>query len=113
MANPPLVSAIIIFYNTEAFLAEAIESVLAQTCSDWELLLCDDGSTDGSTAIARRFADAHPDKIKYLEHPGSKNRGMSAARNLGLRHARGKFVAWLDSDDVWLPDKLQVQLALF
>lgn len=107
----PRVSVITIFLNEERFLAEAIGSVLAQTYGDWELLLCDDGSTDGSTDIARAYVKAHPDRIRYLQHPGGENRGMSATRNLGLAHARGEFVAFLDGDDVWLPQKLEEQVA--
>ena len=108
----PLVSAITIFLNEEVFLEEAIQSVLAQSYGRWELLLVDDGSTDASPEIARRYAAAYPDQVRYLEHPGHQNRGMSATRNLGLRHARGAYVAFLDGDDVWFPEKLETQVAL-
>src|SRR5260221_13006285 len=108
----PLVSAIIIFLNEERFLAEAVESVLAQSFVDWELLLVDDGSTDGSAALAGSFARKHH-RIRYLRHPDRANHGMSASRNLGLDHARGQFVGFLDADDVWLPNKLSEQLAVF
>jgi glycosyltransferase involved in cell wall biosynthesis/SAM-dependent methyltransferase len=107
-----LVSVIVIFFDAERFLEEAIESVAAQTYPHWELLLCDDGSTDGSTAIARRWADTSPASVRYLEHDNHRNRGMSATRNLGLAHARGEHVAWLDADDVWLPEKLERQVGL-
>src|SRR5512147_1824882 len=106
MTNQPLVSGVIIFWNAERFLQEAIESVLAQTYPSWELLLVDDGSTDGASEIARSYAARHPERIRYLEHPGHRNRGMSASRNLGLQQSRGALVAFLDSDDVWLPEKL-------
>jgi glycosyltransferase involved in cell wall biosynthesis/SAM-dependent methyltransferase len=109
---PPAVTVITIFHDEERFLAEAAESVLAQTSDDWELLLCDDGSTDRSPAIARAYAEAHPGRIRYLRHPGGANRGMSATRNLGLRHARGEYVAFLDGDDVWVPEKLERQVTL-
>ena len=105
-------SVITIFLDEERFLVEAVESVLAQTSPHWELLLCDDGSTDRSSEISRDYARRHPDRIHYLEHPGHENRGMSATRNLGLAHARGEFVAFLDGDDVWLPDKLARQVEL-
>src|SRR5205807_873118 len=83
----------VIFLNAERFLREAVESVFAQTYPHWELLLVDDGSTDRSGEIARRFAADRPDRVRYLEHPGHENRGMSASRNLGIRSARGELVA--------------------
>jgi hypothetical protein len=110
--DAPLVTAIIIFLDEAAFLAEAVESVLAQTYPRWELLLVDDGSTDASSAVARGYAARHPGRIRYLEHPGHANRGMSASRNLGLAHARGRYVGFLDGDDVWLPDKLRDQVRI-
>jgi glycosyltransferase involved in cell wall biosynthesis len=110
MQPQPLVSVITIFHNEQRFLAEAIESVLAQTYDRWELLLCDDGSTDGSSAIAQRYAAAQPDRIRYLEHDGHANRGMSATRNLGLGSAQGEAIAFLDGDDVWVPEKLARQV---
>lgn len=109
----PAVSCIIIFLDEQRFLGEAIESVLSQSTADWELLAVDDGSTDQSSEIAQRYAKAHPRQIRYLTHPGRANRGMSASRNLGLRHIRGRYVAFLDGDDQWLPDKLEHQLGLF
>jgi glycosyltransferase involved in cell wall biosynthesis len=108
----PLVSCIVIFLDTERYIEEAIESVFAQTYESWELLLVDDGSTDGSTDIARRYAQRHPGKVRYLEHPGHQNRGMSATRNLGISHAKGDYIAFLDADDVWLPRKLEEQVAI-
>ncbi len=112
MSTPPLVSIITIFLNAEQFLVEAIESVLAQTYEQWELLLVDDGSTDGSTAIARRYAERCPDKVRYLEHAGHQNRGKSISRNLGIAQARGDYLALLDADDVFLPEKLEQQVAI-
>src|SRR4051812_27035882 len=107
-----LVSVITIFLDGERFLAEAVDSLLAQTYADWELLLVDDGSSDGSTAIARAYAAGRPERIRYLEHEGHANLGMSASRNLGLQHARGEYVAFLDADDVYRPEKLERQVAL-
>jgi glycosyltransferase involved in cell wall biosynthesis len=112
MSPQQLVSVIMIFLDEEQFMEEAIESVLAQTYDAWELLLVDDGSTDSSIEIALRYARQSPQKIFYLAHPGHENRGMSAARNLGIGHARGEMLAFLDADDVWLPDKLEQQLAI-
>ena len=111
MANP-LVSAIIIFLNGEEFLAEAIDSVLAQDYRPIELLLVDDGSNAAATRLAQDFAHRHPEVVRYLDHPGHGNRGMSASRNLGVQHARGEFVAFLDADDVWLPEKIGEQVAI-
>src|SRR5579884_627502 len=98
MSHHPRVSAVIIFWNAERFLAEAVESVFAQTFDDWELLLVDDGSTDGSTAMAQEYANRNPDRAHYLEHEHHANRGRSASRNLGIRHAAGDYVAFLDAD---------------
>lgn len=112
MRDEPLVSVIIIFLNAADFLQEAVESVFAQTYGHWELLLVDDGSTDASTEIARTYAIQHPSQIRYLEHPGHTNRGMSASRNLGIRHAEGLYIALLDADDVWLSHKLIEQVSL-
>ena len=112
MSQRPLVSVVTIFLNGERFIQEAIESVLAQTYDNWEYLLVDDGSTDASTALARHYAELYPGKIRYLEHAGHVNRGMSATRNLGICHAQGKYIALLDADDVWLSYKLERQVAL-
>jgi glycosyltransferase involved in cell wall biosynthesis len=108
----PRVSVITIFLDMEAFLPEAVSSVLAQTYADWELLLVDDGSTDRSAQIALEYAEREPHRIRYLAHEGRRTLGMSASRNLGLRHARGEFVAMLDADDVWLPEWLDVHVTL-
>ena len=111
-SDRPRVSVIVVFLDDERFLAQAIESVAAQDFTDWELLLVDDGSSDGSTAIAKSWVEEQPLKIRYLEHPDHQNRGISATRNLGLRESRGEFVAPLDSDDIWLPDKLSGQVSI-
>jgi glycosyltransferase involved in cell wall biosynthesis len=108
----PRVSVIAIFLNGEQFLAEAVDSVIAQTYADWELLLVDDGSGPAATEIAKGFVARHPGKIRYLEHPGHVNRGAAATRNLGIRHARGEYLALIDADDVWLPSKLSDQVAI-
>ena len=110
--SPPMVTAITIFLNAEAFLEESIRSVFGQTFHNWELLLVDDGSTDRSTQIAKSYVNAYPQRIRYLEHPQHENRGMSASRNLGLRHARGEFISFIDADDVWVPGKLEEQMEI-
>jgi glycosyltransferase involved in cell wall biosynthesis len=113
MNQKPLVSCIIIFFNAdEKFFIEAIESIFAQTYNNWELLLADDGSTDESTAIALHYTQKYPEKVRYLEHDHHQNLGMSATRNLGIRNAKGEYIALLDADDVWLPQKLERQLAI-
>ena len=108
----PLVSVVIPFLNAQRFLGEAVESVLAQSFTEWELLLVDDGSNDGSGRIARAYAAGDAGRIRYMTHAGCVNRGSSTSRNLGIRHSRGELVAFLDADDVWLPCKLERQLAL-
>jgi len=107
-----LVSVIVPVYNAERFIAEAIDSVLAQTYNSWELLLVDDASPDESGRIARQYAERHPDRIKVLTHPGGVNRGAAASRNLGIAAVRGEFMAFLDADDVWIPSKLERQTAI-
>ncbi len=106
----PHVSVLMPIWNSELHLREAIESVRAQTVTCWELLLIDDGSDDRSLHIALEFAELDPNRIRILRHPGGENRGSSASRNLGLRHARGKFLTFLDADDVWLPHCLATQM---
>jgi glycosyltransferase involved in cell wall biosynthesis len=112
VSDTPLVSVIVPFLNVAPFLAEAIESVRTQTYANWELLLCDDGATDGSSDIARANAQGDPARIRHLRHEGAAHQGVSAARNLGLRHARGELIALLDGDDVWLPGKLAEQVEI-
>ena len=106
------ISVITCIFNVEKYLQEAIESVLSQTYPHWELLLIDDGSTDGSTSLAKHYAAAHPGRIVYAEHGGHVNKGLSASRNLGLGIARGALVTFLDADDVWLPHYLEAQFNL-
>ena len=106
----PLVTVVMIFLNAERFIEEAIESVFAQSYGEWELLLVDDGSTDRSTQVALRYAEQYPNKARYFEHADHENLGMSASRNLGISEARGELIAFLDADDVWLPEKLEEQV---
>jgi glycosyltransferase involved in cell wall biosynthesis len=105
-----LVSVSIPFYNSESFLAEAIESVLAQSYTNWELFLINDGSLDRSREIALKYAARSSERIHILEHPGQRNLGLTCSRNLGVRNSRGEYLAFLDSDDVWLPEKLSRQV---
>jgi glycosyltransferase involved in cell wall biosynthesis len=108
----PFVSVITPFYNGEIFLVETIESVIRQEYANWELLLIDDGSSDGSTSIAKSYSIKYPNKIYYLEHAEHVNKGPSASRNLGIANSKGELLAFLDSDDYWLPGKLKTQVEL-
>jgi len=112
MGSKPRVSVVMIFWNAERFIQEAIESVFAQTYERWELLLVDDGSNDGSSAIALHYAQRYPEKVRYLAHAGHANRGKSISRNLGIKHAKGEYLTFLDADDVLLPEKLERQTAI-
>jgi glycosyltransferase involved in cell wall biosynthesis len=108
-----MVSVVTPFLNPQpAFLREAIESVLAQSYPHWELLLVDDGSQGDSVALARQYAERHDGRIRYLHHEGHRNLGHSASRNLAFREAQGEYIALLDADDLWLPRKLEEQLAI-
>jgi glycosyltransferase involved in cell wall biosynthesis len=100
----PRVSVVIPAYNAERFVAAAIESVLAQTFKDLEVIVVDDGSRDGTGAIAARFGEP----VRYLRQD---NAGVAAARNRGIRESRGGLTAFLDADDTWRSDKLEKQLA--
>jgi glycosyltransferase involved in cell wall biosynthesis len=113
MKTSPGVSVIMPFYNTPAtFLREAIESVLQQSFSNWQLLLVDDGSEGECVGIARAYAAQYPERVCYLEHDRHLNQGMSASRNLGIAHATGQYLAFLDADDVWLPQTLRDQVGI-
>ncbi len=107
-----LVSVIMCFFNAGPWIAEAIESVLAQSISNIELILVDDGSTDNSSAVARFYASRLPDQVIYADHPGHINRGLTISRNTGISLASGAWVAFLDADDCWLPEKIENQLRL-
>ena len=107
----PRVSVIMIFLDAAEFISEAIESVLGQEYDSWELILVDDGSSDRSSEIALEYVNRNH-RIRYCEHPGHLNKGMSAARNLGIQRARGMYIAFLDADDIWLPSKLRQQVKI-
>ena len=107
---PPTISVIMPSYNYGCFITEAIESVLAQSFSDWELLIVEDGSTDNSIDIIRSYVERYPDKIRLLTHPNHENRHLPASYKLGMEHARGEYLAFLESDDAWYPDCLEGRL---
>lgn len=107
MISHPLVSVIIPVFNSEAFVAEAIESVRAQSYPKWELILVDDGSTDRSKNIIQPFLKDH--RIRYVFQ---KNKGQGSARNTGIGYASGSLVAFLDADDIWDAHKLETQVKI-
>lgn len=102
-----LVSIVMPSYNTEQYIAESITSVLKQTYSNWELLIVDDCSSDNTDTIVQPFL--LDGRIRYIKT--SKNSGAALSRNRALREAKGKWIAFLDSDDLWMPDKLQKQVS--
>jgi glycosyltransferase involved in cell wall biosynthesis len=106
-APVPRVSVIIPAYNCEAVLPDALRSVEEQTSRDWEAMVVDDGSTDGTAAAARGYSD----RVQLIKSPD--NRGLPAARNLGIAKARGELLAFLDADDYWLPSYLADQVELY
>jgi glycosyltransferase involved in cell wall biosynthesis len=106
----PAVSVITPAYNVDAYLEATAQSVLGQTYRDLELIIADDGSTDGSLDIARRVQASDPSRVQLLSRP---NGGPSAARNAALGLARGEYLALLDGDDIWQPDFLARQMAVF
>lgn len=103
----PEVSVIIPSYNCDRYLPEAVASVLQQTYSDWEILIIDDGSTDNTQQVIQPYAS---DRLRYVYQP---NQGVSAARNHGIHLAQGVFIAFLDADDFFFPEKLAAQLDVF
>lgn len=104
--HPPLISCIVPIFNGERYLKEALDSIFEQTYRPLEVLVADDGSTDGTAAVVARYGA----EVRYLSQP---NAWPAAARNLGLGAARGELVAFLDADDLWHPEKLARQLARF
>ncbi len=104
-----MISVLMASYNYEAYLEEAIRSVLGQTWRDLELLVIDDGSKDGSEALARAFAAQDP-RVRVLQHPDGGNHGLAATLQLGLSQARGEWIAFLESDDIWTPDCLELRM---
>ena len=101
-----LVSIIMPSWNTAKFIAETIQSVIDQTYQNWELLIVDDCSTDNTDEIVASFKD---DRIKYFHN--EKNSGAALTRNRAMREAQGEWIAFLDSDDLWMPKKLEKQIA--
>lgn len=103
---PPLVSVIVPAYNYGRFISQALDSVLAQTFTDWECLIVDDGSTDDTCRVVHPYV-AGTDRFRYLHQ---QNAGPAAARNTGINNSRGKYIQFLDADDLIQPDKLNRQV---
>jgi glycosyltransferase involved in cell wall biosynthesis len=108
MSSSPRVSVIMAVHNEERFLGEAVESVLAQSFGDFELIISDDGSADGTPALAQTFAERDPERIRVIR--AEHNQGKPFALNRALAVRRGELIAWLDGDDVMLPGKLERQV---
>ena len=106
----PLVSVIIPVFNSGQYLETAVQSVLDQTYTNFELFIVDDGSADESLLVAKRLATRSPSRIIVLRHPDGKNHGVAATRNLALAAAKGKYIAFLDADDRWAREKLARQV---
>jgi glycosyltransferase involved in cell wall biosynthesis len=104
--DPPLISCIVPVYDGERYLGEALDSILGQSYRPLEIIVVDDGSTDGTARVIAGYGSM----VRSLHQP---NAGPGAARNLGLSVAGGEFVAFLDADDLWLPEKLALQMARF
>lgn len=110
--STPLVSVIVPFKDAAPFFRETLDSVLAQTWTDLDVVLVDDGGSDSSEAIAREVAAAFPGRVRVVAHEGRVNRGTGPSRALGIRQARGDLVAFLDADDVWEPTHLEDDVRL-
>lgn len=107
--NPPLISVIMAVFNCEQFLTESLRSVVEQSEVDFELLILDDGSTDGSRNVIDSFCAAE-DRIRCVEHPGGVNRGLARSLNVLISEAKGRFIARMDGDDVCCPNRFRAQL---
>ncbi|ENH96578.1 teichuronic acid biosynthesis protein [Gracilibacillus halophilus YIM-C55.5] len=103
-----LISVITPTYNSEAFIEKTMESVRQQTYSNWEMVIVDDGSTDDTISIIQKYQE-QDERIKFIQL--TENQGAAIARNTAIEHAKGRFIAFLDSDDQWMPEKLEEQLA--
>jgi len=106
MTNNPLISVIIPVYNGDKYLAEAIESVLNQSYQPLDVIVLDDGSTDNSAEVAKRYLQS----LKYFYQP---NGGLASALNYGISKSEGEYISFLDADDLWRPDKLNLQIKTF
>ncbi|MFM6456289.1 MAG: glycosyltransferase family 2 protein, partial [Planktothrix sp.] len=112
LSSSPQVSVIIPVYNGERYISQAIDSVLSQTDSNYEIIIVDDGSTDNTHQIIQHYIEKCQD-LDLIRYIFQSNQGVAAARNQGIQIAKGEFIALLDQDDVFLPEKLAHQVAYF
>lgn len=110
MGRDPLVSVCVPSYNHGQFISMTIESVLAQTYHNVEVVIVDDGSSDNTLAVLERYATRYPSKVRVFTHPGGVHRGISASANLAFQKAEGEYWCGLSSDDLFYPDKVEQQV---
>lgn len=110
MNTQPLISVLMGIYNCETTLPDAIDSIIEQTYTNWELILCDDGSTDKTYEIARGYASRLPDKIKLIKH--EKNSGLNKTLNDCLAEAKGEYIARMDGDDISIKERFEKELSV-
>lgn len=106
----PLVSVVMPCYNAANFIGDSIDSVIQQTYANWELIIVDDGSRDNSLEVIKKYA-ALDSRVRYIVCPKPSG-GPATPRNLGIDNAKGRYIAFLDSDDIWTPDKMKTQVDL-
>ena len=106
----PKISVIIPAYNAEEHIAETLDSVLAQTYSEFEVIVVDDGSRDQTASIVKQYQEACPEKVRMIQ---KENAGPAKARNVGIKASTGEYIAFVDADDLWLPEKLEKQVSYF
>jgi glycosyltransferase involved in cell wall biosynthesis len=106
--NNPLVSVIMPAYNAEKYITDSINSVIAQTYTEWEIIVIDDGSTDNTSSVVKKITEKD-NRVKYIYQ---ENGRQGKARNNGIRHSQGEYIAFLDADDLWVPEKVRIQVEL-
>ena len=106
----PKVSVIIPAYNAEKHIAKTLDSALAQTYSEFEIIVVDDGSRDQTASIVKQYQETYPEKVRMIK---KENAGPAKARNVGIKASNGEYIAFNDADDLWLPEKLEKQISYF
>jgi glycosyltransferase involved in cell wall biosynthesis len=108
--NVPETSVVMTSYNYASYIESAINSVIDQRYNNWELIIVDDGSSDDSLEIIKRYTDKYPDRIKLLTHPNNENRGIKESNELAFANITGEYTAFLESDDIWKPNCLEEKI---